>query len=113
MELAQGADLCVATLECLGKLMSDGIIQVSEVVCLVIDEADQTLSADTADIAIAVVTRSQALENRHTLMVSEAYSKRCQQFAAANLYKPIVVDATRPQDTGRGCTATGQARGNS
>lgn len=90
-EVAKGADLCVATPGRLWDFVSSGIVDVTEVNCLVLDEADRMLQMQMDSFMRDVIDKHgmPSKEHRQTMMFSATFSQECQKLAADYLYEHI------------------------
>mmetsp|Transcript_14910 Transcript_14910/g.42993 ORF Transcript_14910/g.42993 Transcript_14910/m.42993 type:complete len:913 (+) Transcript_14910:86-2824(+) len=92
-EIAKGADLVVATPGRLWDFVSSGIVDVTEVNCLVLDEADRMLQMALDSYMEEVITNHgmPGKENRQTMMFSATFPQECQMMASKYLYDHIYV----------------------
>jgi len=92
-EVAKGGDLCIATPGRLWDFVSSGIIEVSEVNCLVLDEADRMMSMGMEEFIRAVVEQFNmpSKDLRQTLMFSATFPDGCQKMAGDYLYEHVFI----------------------
>jgi len=92
-QLAKGGDLCIATPGRLWDFVNSGICEVTEVNCLVLDEADRQLSMNMEKFIREVVENFNmpSKENRQTLMFSATFPEECQRLATDYLYEHVFI----------------------
>lgn len=92
-EVAKGGDLLVATPGRLWDFVSSGIVEVTEVNCLVLDEADRMLQMSMDSFIREVVENfgMPSKEERQTLMFSATFPEECQKMAVDYLYEHVFI----------------------
>jgi len=91
--LAKGGDLCIATPGRLWDFVDSGVVQVTDVQCLVLDEADRMLSMNMEQFIRQVVEKYSMppKEERQTLMFSATFPEDCQKLASEYLYEHVFI----------------------
>eukprot|EP00930_Biecheleria_cincta_P045341 TRINITY_DN3125_c0_g1_i2.p1 TRINITY_DN3125_c0_g1~~TRINITY_DN3125_c0_g1_i2.p1 ORF type:complete len:787 (+),score=162.99 TRINITY_DN3125_c0_g1_i2:42-2363(+) len=92
-DIAKGADVCVATPGRLQDFASAGILNLSEVGCLVIDEADRMLDMGMECVIRSIVEEMAmpSKEDRQTMMFSATFPEEIQKLAQDYLFDHIFV----------------------
>lgn len=92
-QIAKGADVVVATPGRCWDFVDSGILEVTEVNCLVIDEADRMISQGMEEWIRDVVERHgmPTKEVRQTMMFSATFPESIQKLAADYLYEHLWV----------------------
>lgn len=92
-QVAKGGDLVISTPGRLWDFVSTGIIDVTDVNCLVLDEADRMMQMGMETTIRAVVEQfgMPSTENRQTLMFSATFPEECQKMAADYLYEHVFI----------------------
>jgi len=94
LEIAKGADVCVATPGRLKDFTSAGIIDLGEVNCLVLDEADRMLEMGAGDDIKEIIENygMPDRENRQTMMFSATFPEDVQKMAMAYTWEHLFVE---------------------
>ncbi len=95
-ELRKGVDFLIATPGRLLDLNNQGLLSLSKVEILVLDEADRML--DMGFIHDIKKVLALLPKKRHSLLFSATFSKEIRKLATGFLYNPITVEAT-PENT--------------
>ncbi|MEP0266841.1 DEAD/DEAH box helicase [Dokdonia sp.] len=94
--IRQGVDILIATPGRLLDLENQGVLSLSKIEFLVLDEADRML--DMGFVRDIKKVLSLVPKRRQTLLFSATFSKEIKALASSMLYNPILVEAT-PENT--------------
>lgn len=92
--LARGSDLCVATPGRLWDFVDSQIVDLTEVACLVFDEADRMLQMENGEGLLREIVEKFGMrrkKERQTLMFSATFENSCQTLAQDYLYEYVWV----------------------